>query len=42
LLEELKTVGDDDEVALLAKKREELEAKLEWWRNHNTVTYEPS
>jgi molybdopterin converting factor small subunit len=29
LLEELQTVGDDDEVALLPKSREELEAELE-------------
>jgi hypothetical protein len=43
LLEELKMVGDDDEVALLlAKSREELEAELERRRNRNNVTNEPS
>jgi hypothetical protein len=41
-LEELQTVGDDDEVALLPKSREELEADLERWQNHNNWTNEPS
>jgi molybdopterin converting factor small subunit len=42
LLEEIQTVGDDDEVALLPKSREELEAELERRRNRNTESQEPS
>jgi hypothetical protein len=37
LLEELQTEGDDDEVALLPKSREELEAKVKQQQNHNNV-----